>query len=91
MKRDTWEPLMLALKKKGYVVYFVDTDAEPKVLEAWQKMGRLNSIPAYAVTTRGGKYLVAYGQGYRNKTDFVRWLNSSIDEWKKKQQKTIPR
>ena len=84
MKKETIMPLMPRLKTK-YIVYFVDTDAETEVAQAWQETKRLQSIPAYALTTRGGEYLIGYDEGYKTQAGFIKWINDSVRAYNKRQ------
>jgi thiol-disulfide isomerase/thioredoxin len=81
MKRDVWEPLLPRLKDK-YIVYFVDIDVEH---EAARKLRTNMKVPSYAITTNGATGWVAYGEGYKDRAAFLRWMNVSIDAWREKQ------
>lgn len=82
MQADVWQPLMPKLRPK-YIVYYVNVDAEPKVVEQWKKLPKMpKSIPAYVIVSEGAKKVVAYGEGYRNRATFIEWLNVSIDNWR---------
>ena len=84
MDKDCWEPLMAEIKSK-YIIYFVDIDGERKVFDAWYKMGMIKNVPAYAITNRGATKLVTYGEGYRDRDEFVNWANAEIQKWREKQ------
>ncbi len=91
MKKDTWAPLMPGLRK-NYIVYFLNVDEEKDAVAQWKKQDArfVASLPAYAFVSQGGSELIAYGQGYRNKTDLVKWAKDKVAAWNARQ-KTQPK
>ncbi len=86
MKRDVWTPLMPQLKTQ-YIIYFVDIDVEKDVAKKWKEdLKLLSTLPAYAIITNGATGIVAFSSGYKDQATFVRWMNTSIDNWYKKPQ-----
>jgi hypothetical protein len=80
MMKDTWLPLLNIIKNE-YILYFVDIDVEPRAYEHWKEQGAAPVIPAYTAVNKGGTKLIAHGSGYKNRTDFVKWLNSEVDKF----------
>lgn len=82
MKRETFDSLVPKLRST-YVVYYVDIDRESDVAARWRKEGGVNSTPAYALINNRGTTVAVYGEGYRSRQDFIKWMNDGIDAWNK--------
>jgi thioredoxin-like negative regulator of GroEL len=89
MKRETFDSLVPKLRST-YVVYNVDIDKEPEVTARWRKIGGISSVPAYAIINNKGTVVAVYGEGYKSRQEFIKWMNDGIDSWNKERQPQQP-